>query len=325
MEENRMDIKHSVITAFLGRQADRFTEYQASRTFAEKLASAQRIQGLQGLEVVYPIDFADGIEQTVKMLRNSGLDISAVNLNLKQDAKWRRGSLTAPDAQIRADAVADMHTAMDIAAELGAFMITCCPLIDGHDYAFQIDYTERWRWFVEGVRAGAKYRGDVRVSMEYKSAEPRTRTILPDVGRSLHMCHQVGLPNVGVTMDLGHAFAALEAPAESLCLLADAGKLFYVHFNDNPGDWDWDMLPASIHLWDFVEVFFYLNELKWDGWFAYDIVTKQGDPVDTFNSTVKIVNALDALTQKLNPVKLRTLIKEGMPAATFEHLILGLL
>ncbi len=319
-----MKIKHSVITGFLGKQVDRFTEYQPSRTFAEKVALAQKVVGLQGLEVVYPVDF-ENVQGTIKLVRDSGLKVSAVNLNLKQDVKWRRGSLTAPQARIRADAVADMHTAMDIAAEMGANLVTCCPLIDGHDYAFQIDYAERWRWLVEGVREGAKHRGDVRVSMEYKSAEPRTRTILPDAGRALHMCYQVGLANVGVTLDLGHAFAAAEAPAESLCLLADVGKLFYIHLNDNPGDWDWDMLPASVHFWDFLEVFYYLNQLRWEGWFAYDIVTKQGDPVETFSSTVKIVNALDALVQKLDPAKLGALIKAGIPAPTFEYLVTALL
>ena len=102
-----MKIKHSVITGFLGRQVDRFTEYQPSRTFAEKVALAQKVVGLQGLEVVYPVDF-DSIPETIKLVRESGLKVSAVNLNLKQDIKWRRGSLTAPEARIRADAVAEL-------------------------------------------------------------------------------------------------------------------------------------------------------------------------------------------------------------------------
>jgi len=319
-----MEIKHSVMTGFLGKQADRFTQYQPARSFVERVALAKTIAGAEGLEVVYPVEFAN-VQETIKIIRDSGFQISAVNLNLKRDPKWRRGSLTAPDPQLRADAVADMHTAMDIAAELGANMITCCPLIDGHDYTFQIDYTERWHWFVEGVREGAKHRSDVRVSMEYKNKEPRTRIILPDASRSLYMCSQVGLDNVGVTMDLGHAFAASESPAESICLLADAGRLFYVHFNDNPGDWDWDMLPASTHFWDFLESFFYLRKLQWEGWFSYDIVTKQGDPAEAFASTIKIVNALDALVTKLKPAKLQALIDQGIPAPTFEYLVTALL
>ncbi len=318
-----MQIRHSVITGFLGRQVDRFTEYQPSRTFAEKVELAKQIEGIQGLEVVYPVEFED-VEKSIELIRATGLQVSAVNLNLKQDPKWRRGSLTSADPQLRADAVADMRAAMDIAAELGAKLVTCCPLIDGHDYAFQIDYTQRWRWFVEGVREGAQHRSDVRVSMEYKSAEPRTRTILPDCGRALHMCNQVGLDNVGVTLDLGHAFAAAEAPAESVCLLEDAGRLFYVHFNDNPRDWDWDMLPASVHLWDFVETLFYLDKLGWDGWFAYDVVTKQGDPVESFSATIKIVNALHRMLDKLGRDKLQELIDEGIPARAFEYLVTSL-
>lgn len=315
-----MKIRHSVMTGFLGRQVDRFTEYQPARSFQECVALARAIPGAEGLEVVYPVEFADP-QETIKIIRESGLAVSAVNLNLKKDPKWRRGSLTSADPKIRADAVADMRAAMDIAAELGANMITCCPLIDGHDYVFQINYLERWQWFVEDVREGAKHRSDVRVSMEYKNKEPRTRTILPDAGRALHMCDQVGLPNVGVTMDLGHAFAAQETPAESICLLAEAGRLFYIHFNDNPRDWDWDMLPASVHLWDFLEALFYLQKLGWEGWLSYDIVTKQGEPAETFASAIKIAHALEALVERLSPAKLEALIEEGIPARTFEYLV----
>ncbi|MGD8240340.1 MAG: sugar phosphate isomerase/epimerase family protein [Armatimonadota bacterium] len=318
-----MQIRHSVIIGFLGRQMDRFTEYQPGRTVEEKLEMAQRVEGIQGVEVVYPVEFED-VEKSIELIRATGLEVSAVNLNLKQDPKWSRGSLTSADPQLRADAVADMRAAMDIAAELGANLVTCCPLIDGHDYAFQIDYTQRWRWLVEGVREGAQHRSDVRVSMEYKSAEPRTRTILPDCGRALHMCNQVGLDNVGVTLDLGHAFAAQEAPAESVCLLQDAGRLFYVHFNDNPRDWDWDMLPAAVHPWDFIETLFYLDKLGWDGWFAYDVVTKQGDPVESFSATIKIVDALHAMLDKLGRDKLQEFIDEGIPARAFEYLVTSL-
>ena len=320
-----MQIKHSVITGFLGRQVDRFTEYQPAKSFGEKIEMAKRIPGLQGLEPIFPVEFDAGIQETIQLIKDSGFQVSAVNLNLKQDPKWRRGSLTAADPKLRADAVADMRAAMDVAAELGANMITCCPLIDGHDYAFQIDYIQRWNWLVEGVRQGASYRSDVRVSMEYKGQEPRTRTILPDVGRALHLCHQVGLGNVGVTMDLGHALAAGEQPAESLSLLADVGKLFYVHLNDNPGDWDWDMLPAAVHFWDFVEVMFYLGKLDWQGWFAYDVVSKEGMPVEAFGASIKIVNALDQWVARLGPDKLQGLIDQGLPHETLAYLVTALL
>ncbi len=39
--------------------------------------------------------------------------------------------------------------------------------------------------------------------------------------------------------------------------LADAGKLFCTHFNDNGGDWDWDMIPGSVHVWVLLEALYY--------------------------------------------------------------------
>jgi len=82
-----MQIRHSVITGFLGRQVDRFTEYQPSRTFAEKVELAKQIEGIEGLEVVYPVEF-DDVEESIELIRATGLQVSAVNLNLKQDPKW---------------------------------------------------------------------------------------------------------------------------------------------------------------------------------------------------------------------------------------------
>ena len=157
----------------------------------------------------------------------------AVNLNVKGDDKWRNGSFTSSDPAIRADAVRDLQICMDLAAELGANLVTCCPLIDGHNYAFQADYVQQWHWLVEGVREAAAHRSDVRVSMEYKINESRNYCILADTGRALHLCHQVGLDNVGITYDVGHALVAKEAPAATAALAIDAGKLFYMHFNDN--------------------------------------------------------------------------------------------
>jgi len=249
-----MKVRYAVVSGFLGRVADRFTQYQPHRTLAERFELASQIEGLDGFELVYPSDFED-LEGVRSLLHTYGFGVPAVNLNVKRDPKWRYGSFTAKDPAIRADAVCDMKAAMDLAAELGADKVTCCPLIDGHDYVFQVDYGQAWRWFVQGIREAARHRSDIRISMEYKMSEPRVRTILPNVGRALYLCDQVGLPNVGVTLDVGHAIQAGEDPAESLVLLQEGGIPVYTHTNDNPGDWDWDMLPGSVHLWQWLELF----------------------------------------------------------------------
>jgi xylose isomerase len=319
-----VNLKHAVMVGLMGRQADRFHEYQPRQSFAECLAMTKSVQGVDGIEVVYPSDFTDP-KLAISLIVESGLPVSAVNLNVKSAKKWQTGSFTSVDPQLRADAIADMRIVMDLAAELGAGMITCCPLIDGHNYCFQVDYGKQWRWLEEGIAKAAKYRSDVKISLEYKLNESRNYVILGDMGRTLYLCEKLGLPNVGVTMDVGHALVAKETPAAMLALAAHAGRLFYVHFNDNGREWDWDMLPGAVNLWDLVEMMFYLDRLEWDGWLAYDVLTRNGDPVQTMNATISIMKAAEALLDKLGRDKLEALIQEGIPARAFEYLVTSLL
>ena len=310
-----MNIRHAVMLGLLGQQRDRFHVYTEPRSLAERLDMLRRIPGCQGIEVVYPAEFRD-LEAGAQEIRRSGWPVSAVNLNVKGDAKWRKGSFTSTNKGIRDNAVGDLKACMDLAAELGANLVTCCPLIDGHNYCFQVDYRDQWHWLVEGIRTAASYRNDVRVSLEYKINESRNYCILADSGRALHLCDEIGLENVGITYDVGHALIAHEAPAATTTLVADAGKLFYMHFNDNASDWDWDMIPGSVHVWDLLETLYYLNRLSWEGWFCYDVLTRSGDDViGVQTATLKVMSIAEQLLDKIGRDRLAELIAEGAPHA----------
>ena len=145
------------------------------------------------------------------------------------------------------------------------------------------------------------------------------------MGRTLYLCERLGLPNVGVTMDVGHALVAKETPAEVMCLAGQAGRLFYVHLNDNGREWDWDMLPGSVNLWDLVEMLFYMDRMDWDGWLAYDVSTRNGDPIEMMSATISIVEAAWELLDKLGRDRLQGFVDEGLPARAFEYLVRSLL
>jgi xylose isomerase len=313
------NLKHAIMLSLMGREADRFHEYQPARPLDERLDAVRRIEGVEGLEIVYPEEFADR-SAAVSAIRGSGLPVAAVNLNVKSQKKWQGGSFTSTDAGLRAEAVSDLKAAMDLAAELGASMVTCCPLIDGHNYSFQVDYTKQWGWLEEGIAAGAQHRSDVRLSLEYKLNESRNYCILGDMGRTLYLCERLGLPNVGVTLDVGHGLMAKETPATMACLAAQSDRLFYVHFNDNGREWDWDMLPGSVNCWDLVETLFYLDRLGWEGWLCYDVLTRNGDQTSTMNTTIAIMEAAEALMEKIGRETLEESIREGVPAVTFRRL-----
>jgi xylose isomerase len=319
-----MKLKHAIMVGMMGRIADRFHEYQPASDLARRLEMCSQIKDIDGIEIVYPQDFPD-ISQTLRMVKDSGLPVSALNLNVKGEKKWQYGSFTNADPKIRAEAVSYLKCSMDLAADLGTSMVTCCPLIDGHNYAFEVDYLKQWTWLEEGIGEASKYRSDIRVSLEYKLNESRNYNLLSDMGRTLFLCQKLGLPHVGVTMDVGHALIAKETPAEALSLAAINDRLFYVHFNDNAREWDWDMLPGAVNLWDLIEVVFYLKRLDWDGWLSYDVAMREGDIVEGMSASISIVKTAEAFVEKVGVETLEGYIKEGLPSRTFDSLIKHLL
>jgi xylose isomerase len=319
-----MTIKHSLMIGMMGKVTDRFHEYQSAKDLRMRLALARQVSNADGIEITYPSEF-DNLAETVKIVKDSGFKISAVNLNVKGEKRWQTGSFTSCDSEVRRQAVKEMKVAMDLAVEFGTDMISCCPLIDGHNYAFEVDYLKQWGWLEEGVGEASRHRKDVRISLEYKLNESRNANILSDMGRALYLCERLGQPHVGVTMDVGHSLIAKETPAEALSLASLANRLFYVHFNDNAREWDWDMMPGSVNVWDLVEVMFYLRRLQWDGWFSYDVIVRDGDMVEAMQTSIEIVKIAEQLVEKIGMTKLEGMLVEGIPARAFSQLYHSLL
>jgi len=311
--------KYSLILGFLGKLNDRFASYGEQREITGKFEVASKIEGVQGLELVYPFDFAD-LSVTKALLKQHNLACSTVNVNIKSEAKFHLGALTHKDAGIRQEAVSYLQQAMDVSADLGTHMITCCPLSDGYDYAFETDYPKAWKWFIDGVGKAASYRADVRVSLEYKQSEPRHKVIIPNSGTTLAACLQVGLPNVGVTMDMGHALYTGEGTAQAAGLLAQAGKLFLVHVNDNYRNWDWDMIPGSINVWDLVECIYYLRELGYTGWLTSDVAPFRLDAIKTCSATYRSLVWAEKVVEKIGRKKISDIISHGDPVDALDAL-----
>jgi len=319
-----MPIRNSILLGTLGRYADRFHQYQEPRSLEARLDIARTIPRTHGVEPVYPQDLGHKGE-SVQAVKNSGLAVSAVNVNVKGEDVFRNGSFTNPDAAVRRRSVDYLKTAMDMAADLNAGMLSVCPLIDGWDYSFQVDYMKQWEWLIECFTEATAHRPDIKVSIEYKAYEVRNRIVLPNMGRTLHFCDVVGARNLGVTMDVGHALIAGETPAAELCIAQAAGRLFYVHFNDNDRGADWDMLPASVNLWETLETLYYVEKLGWDGWMAYDVFTRSGDNAEAVAATFEIMENLGKLVKKIGMDELGAMKDEGIPARAFNKLIASLL
>jgi len=283
-------MKHAIITAFLGQLRDRFCEYQEPRTLEQKLNLMRSIPGVSGAEVVYPYEVPEP-DALLALLARTQLEVSAVNVNIKGEREFASGSLTSPDPAIRAHAVDFIKRAKDFAHAIGADKVTCCPLSDGYDYAFQTHYLRAWERMVDCVKEAAAHRPELPLFMEYKPSETRVHCTLDSAAKAIMLCDAVDA-NVGVTIDTGHSIYAGETPAEALAHVALSGHPYYVHVNDNNGKWDWDLMVGTCNLWGYVEFLFYLKELGYDGWITSDTSPVRQDAVETFAFNVRMTDRI---------------------------------
>jgi xylose isomerase len=316
-----MDWKFSANASFFGAQRDRFGQYQPDRTLEEKFALVTQVKGITGIELKYPADFKDPV-LVRQLLEKHELSLSAVNANIKNVEFFRFGALSARSEETRSHAVEILHEAMDVAASFGIDLVTICPLADGYDYPFQVDHVSSWGRFIETVRNVVSHRSDVKLLLEYQPHEPHAKIMLNNVGKLLYVFSEVGAPNIGANLDIGHSLAAGESPAEAAALLAGKNRLFYIHTNDNTADGgDWDMISGSVHFWQWLELLYTLSRLDYNGWFSGDIAPKHMGPADAYRTNIIMIQRMTKVVGKIGLKKIDELLsRDGNPAEMFEYL-----
>ena len=73
----------------------------------------------------------------------------------------------------------------------------------------------------------------MRVSLEWKPTDAASRfSFVPSTAAAVLLASQVGRPNFGLTLDVGHLLLAGENPAQSIALASDAGLLYGIQLSD---------------------------------------------------------------------------------------------
>jgi len=314
-----MEIKQAIITGFMGKLKDRFCEYHEAKTPEEKIAAVAQVKGAQGVEIVYPYELED-IEGVKRTLKKHGLGVAAVNVNIKGEPEFIKGSSSVSSKKLRDKAIRFICEGMDAAAELGTDKVTCCPLSDGYDYLFQVDYQQAWKNMVSTFKEGARHRKDIALFLEYKGSETRVNCYLDTAAKTICMIHDIGEPNLGITIDVGHSLMVGETVAESVCLAQSHGIPFYIHINDNNRKWDWDLIPATRNLWDYLEMFFYLKKFNYRGWVTSDMSPVRLDPIKAFERTIATTEKVIRIVNRLDSRRLQSMIDQEKTIETLKWL-----
>ena len=273
--------------------------YGDPRSTIEQIELAAEVGDISYVDLNYP--FTGGLTTTdVKAaLERTGLKAIGVTPDIYL-REHQMGAFTNPDPAKRESARAIMQGAADAVRELGARYVKIWPGQDGFDYPFQVDYKELSRLAVEGMRDLARANPDLKLVIEDKPREPRTHMFWSSAAKTVLGIQAMGVDNVGVLLDFGHALFGGESPAEAAQLLIDHGLLWGMDVNDNYRGWDDDMVVGTVHMTEALEFFHTLRVNGWEGVWQLDQFPFREDVVDNARTSIRFLKALHRALDRLD-------------------------
>lgn len=279
------------------------------------------VKDLKGIIMHYPSPInEESAERIRKELQVRGLSLASCDVDLFGDPAFALGSLVSEREGIRKRAIELAKKAMDMAEYFGADVMNLWPGQDGFDYPFQIDYRAQWDLLIEALQEIASHNPRVKLSLEYKLREPRTHSTIANAGVALFLARETGLPNVGVTIDLGHSFNCKESPGNVVALLDRYGKLFALHLNDNFRDWDDDMAVGTVHFFETLEFLYYLHHSRYEGWLGLDIFPYRENPSVACQVSIENITMMLEVVKKIDITTLKAYQKESDALSAFRYI-----
>ncbi len=274
--------------------------YGEPRSVIEAIELAGKVTDLSYVDINYPYfggEFSD--EQIKKALDKAGLKVIGITPEI-YTREFSKGAFTNPDPGVRKRAHELITEACEAVRFFDASYVKLWPGQDGWDYPFQVDHKSIWKNSMDGVGNLATENSDLKFVIEYKPREPRVKMIYDSMTRTLLGIEQIGLPNIGVLLDFGHAIYGGESAADSAQLAIDHGRLFGMDVNDNYRSWDDDLLAGSLHPMELFEFFYILRKNNWQGVWQLDQFPFREDSVEMANMAIDFLKSVDKALDDLD-------------------------
>jgi xylose isomerase len=266
------------------------------------LQRAAAVPGLSAVDLNYP-DHLDGIAvaEMKRLLGDLGLAINGFAMRYYGDPGFKLGAFTNPDPRLRRMAIDQTKRGIDQMLEVGGSLMTLWMGQDGFDYSFQVDYARLWDQTLEAIAEVADHVPATEISIEYKPNEPRSFSLMPDIGTTLLAIREVGRKNVGVTIDFAHVLYADEMPAYAVALAARSSRLFGVHLNDGYAKRDDGLMVGTVHPVQTIELLYVLDAIGYDRPIYFDTFpdTTGLDPVAECSANIATVEAMGKVVAAL--------------------------
>ena len=291
------------INSFASKPGAFWPDLTGKPTVLQMAERAATVKGLTDLDLNYP-DHLQGSRAAEMTARVSGLGltVSGYAMRYYSNPAFKLGAFTNPDPAVRREAIDLTKRGIDAAAESGAPLMTLWLGQDGFDYAFQADYAQLWKWEIAGIAEVAAHNPAVAISLEYKPNEPRAFSLLPDAATTLLAIKEIGLPNLGVTLDFAHALYAGEQPAFVAALVSRHSRLLGVHLNDGYAKRDDGLMVGAVHTMQTVELLRQIYRDGYDGPIYFDTFPDVTglDPVRECEVNIATVRAMMAVIERID-------------------------
>lgn len=266
---------------------------------AERASTAQ---GLTDVDLNYPDHLGTDARAVGDAIRNLGLAVNGLAMRYYSNPAFKIGAFTNPDPAVRREAIDLTKRGIDAARASGSNLMTLWLGQDGFDYAFQADYAKLWADEIDGIREVALHDPECLISIEYKPNEPRSYSLMPDCATTLLALKEVGLPNLGVTLDFAHVLYADEQPAYAAALIGRHSRLLGVHLNDGYAKRDDGLMVGAVHSIQTIELLRQIYADGFDGPIYFDTFPDLTglDPVKECEANIETVKSMLNVVKKLD-------------------------
>ena len=271
-------------------------------TTSDLLERAATVEGLNAADLNYPDHFeTTSPRELAAVLDRLGIGLNGLAMRYYSDPDFRLGALTNPDPRRRRKAIDLTRRGLDALADMGGTLMTLWLGQDGFDYPFQADYGQMWNDTVAAIEEIARHNPSIDIALEYKPDEPRSYSLMPDVGTTLLAIREVGAANLGVTLDFAHVLYAGEMPAHTVHLVNRHSRLLGIQLNDGYGKRDDGLMAATVHPVQTVELLVALRRCGYDRAIYFDTFPDTGglDPVAECRANVEIIERLQEVAATL--------------------------
>jgi sugar phosphate isomerase/epimerase len=297
-----MKNKYSIILGNLGNTCDRFCKgYKSNPTTEEMLEMAvKKIPFIEGIELVGTWDISpDNVKEMKKRLKDYGVSCSSIIPDTFTSKDYAKGSITSIVPGIRKKAIDYLRQMSEVALEIDCSIMNLWLGQDGYDYLLTADYDQEREWLKEAtVRLATEFK-TLKFALEYKPKEPRNFLYHARMADTILAVKETECTNVGVTIDTGHSFVTGENVSEAVVMAKRAGNLlFHMHFNDNHGSWDDDMIVGNVHSVVYIELLYWLKKTGYEGWLSMDQYPYREDAVDAISESVLWVKKFEKIVDE---------------------------